>query len=333
MDRPTPDDASPGAAALQPADAAAKPTHPAVFATHRLEVGGGHTLTVEEVGNPDGLPAVFLHGGPGSGCHAGHRALFDGSRDRAVLFDQRGAGRSTPRGSLVANTTHHLVADIECIRERLGIARWLVVGGSWGATLALAYAERHPERVTGLVLRSVFLGTRREVEWAFLDGPRTFRPELLAAFLDLLTPEERRDPLAAYWRRMADPDRAVHAPAAWRWHDVEGILSTLAPSKTLPRDASAIEGLPATPFVEAHYLQHDCFLEPDELVARADRLAGIPGRIVQGRYDLLCPPSSAARLTAAWPDARTEIVERAGHLISEPDIQAAVVKAINELQV
>ena len=305
----------------------------ATFRSFKLHVGDGHDLFVEDIGRLDARPAVFLHGGPGSGCHPGHRALFDADRDRAVLFDQRGAGRSTPRGRLEANTTDHLVADMEQIRELLEIERWLVVGGSWGSTLALAYAERHPHRVTGLVLRSVFLGTPAEVEWAFLQGPKVFRPELLSAFLDLLSPEERVDPLHAYWQRIGHPDPGVHGPAAWRWHDVERILSVLAPAQQLPRETVPQADLPSTPFFEAHYLRHNCFLQPDQLIADAHCLQGIPGRIIQGRYDLLCPPSSAARLAAAWTDAKVRTVERAGHLISEQGIESAVRDAIADLQI
>lgn len=300
------------------------------YATHRINVGDGHVLLVEEVGAPTGVPAVFLHGGPGSGCRPDQRALFDPLRHRAILFDQRGAGRSLATNRLHANTTDHLVADIERIREALGIDRWLVVGGSWGATLALAYAQRHAGRVTGLILRAVFLGTRAELEWAFVDGPQRLRPELYSDFVGRLGEDERSDPLPAYWRRILDADPKVHIPAAWAWHDAERILSEVAPART--RLGSPAEGAPpSTPFFEAHYFANNCFLEPDELLTRADRLDGIPGIIIQGRYDLLCPPSTSAELASRWRNASLRFVESAGHAMSEPGVTTALHQAIAEL--
>lgn len=297
--------------------------------TH-LPVGDGHEIYVESVGS--GRPVIFLHGGPGSGCRPEQRGLFDPARYRTIFFDQRGAGRSRPYRELTANTTDHLVADMERIREAFGLERWLVVGGSWGATLAIAYAERHPERVAGMVLRAVFLGTRAELDWAFLDAPRRFRPGLLDDFLSILTPEERQDPLAAYWRRILDPDPAVHAKAHWMWHDTERILSEVAPMATrVALDLSWPTPLPATPFFEAHYLSNDCFLRPNQLVEEASRLDGIPGVMVQGRYDLLCPPSGSAALAAAWKGSRVVMVEKAGHAMTEPGVREATVAALDEV--
>src|SRR5882757_4037910 len=197
-----------------------------------LAVGDGHEIHVESVGRDGGIPAVYLHGGPGSGCQPDHRRLFDPERFHAVLFDQRGAGRSRPKGSLEANTLAHLIADMEMIREKFGFARWMVVGGSWGATLALAYAEAHPARVSGLVLRATFLGTRAELEQAFLQNLPRFLPGLSDDFLSLLPPQELQHPLDAYWRRILDTDPSVHGPAARAWHDTERILSEHAPSRT-----------------------------------------------------------------------------------------------------
>lgn len=298
---------------------------------HRLPVGDGHVLFVEEGGPADGVPAVFLHGGPGSGAQPGHRSLFDAARHRAIVFDQRGAGRSTPQRSREANTTRHLIADMELIRAALAIDRWLIVGGSWGATLALAYAEAHPERVAGLVLRAVFLGTGGELDRAFIEGPRWLRPDLLADFLTVLPPTEREHPLAAYYRRILDPDPAVHGPAAWAWHDAERILSQANPATTRLSPHGPDEPLPTTPFMEAHYFAQGCFLEPDQLMAEAWKLAGIPGILVQGRYDFLCPPSTSHALAAAWPDAEVRMVEGAGHAMSEPGITEAMVAAIGDL--
>ncbi|MGF1610477.1 MAG: prolyl aminopeptidase [Kiloniellales bacterium] len=305
------------------------------YDTRRLQVGDGHSLYIEQSGDPGGVPAVFLHGGPGSGCQAGQRRLFDGKRFRVILFDQRGAGRSTPKRSLEHNTTQHLVADLEQLREALGIERWMLVGGSWGALLAIAYAEAHPERVSAIALRALFLGSAAEIDWAFIEGPRMFRPELWRAFVGLLPTEERSDPLAAYGRRLADPGAAVHGPAAWAWHDYERALSELQPATPrLPESLSQppkSNSLPNTPFFEAHYIRRGFFLEPEQLLTEAVRLAGIPGIIVQGRYDLLCPPVTAQRLAARWPDAQLRIIEGAGHAVTEPGIAPALKSAIAEL--
>jgi proline iminopeptidase len=308
----------------------AEPLRP--FDARMLDVGDGHWIYVEEVGRKDGVPALFLHGGPGSGAQHAHRALFDPQRFHAFLFDQRGAGRSHPHLSLRANTTADLVADIERIREHFGIDRWLIVGGSWGSTLALAYAEAHPQRVIGLVLRAIFLGTSEEARWAFVEGPKLFRPDLYADFVGLLSEAERADPLGAYLARLADPDTSVHGPAARAWNAYERALSKLAPTPTRLASEPAAEGrLPPTPLVEAHYIRHDFFLEPGQLLRDAGRLAAIPGTIVQGRYDLLCPPRSAYALVQAWPASRLEMMETAGHCMSEPGVAEAMARAVCEL--
>jgi proline iminopeptidase len=302
------------------------------FDARMLNVGDGHWIYVEEVGTKGGRPVVFLHGGPGSGSQHAHRTLFDPARDHVFLLDQRGAGRSHPYLSLTANTTDHLVGDIEIIREHFGIAKWLVVGGSWGSTLALAYAEKHAERVSGLVLRAVFLGTEREARWAFIDGPRTFRPDLYEAFVSNLPAADRSDPLAAYVAMLTDPDPAARVPAAHIWFQYERALSELAPAKAILTDKIP-EGarVPPTPIVEAHYIRHTFFLAPDQLIANAQRLKGIPGVIAQGRYDLLCPPRSAYALASAWPDVRLQIIDNAGHAMTEPGVMDAMRKAIAEL--
>jgi proline iminopeptidase len=298
-----------------------------------LPVGNGHEIYVETVGRADGAPAVYLHGGPGSGCQTDHRRLFDPERFHAVLFDQRGAGRSRAKGRLEANTLPDLIADMETIRESLGFERWMMVGGSWGATLALAYAEAYPARVGGIVLRATFLGTRAELEWAFLDGLRRFYPGLSGDFLSVLPPDEREQPLDAYWRRILDPDPAVHGPVARAWHDTERILSEHMPGRTrldlAPLNPTRV--LPSTPFMEAHYFHHDCFMRPAQLVAEAGKLKGIPGIIVQGRYDFLCPPSTSHALAAAWPEAEIRMVEGAGHSLYDPGVRDAVMRAIADM--
>lgn len=302
--------------------------------TQHLSVGDGHEVYVETVGRPDGTPAVYLHGGPGSGCMPDHRRLFDPLRFHAVLFDQRGAGRSRPHGSRESNTLTHLIADMEMIRKHLGFERWLVVGGSWGTTLALAYAQAFPERVSGIVLRATFLGTRDELHGAFLENLPRFYPELYEDFLALLPLRERKAPLEAYWQRILDADPSIHGPASRAWHDTERILSEHKPSKTR-LDLASISGnacaLPSTPFMEAHYFQNDCFMEPAQILRNAVRLEGIPGRIVQGRCDLLCPPVTSSALARVWREAELRVVEGAGHSLYDPSIRDTVIAAINDL--
>ena len=313
--------------------------HPAVepFDRRKIAVDSHHTLYLEQFGRADGVAALFLHGGPGSGCQRAHARLFDPTRFRAVLFDQRGAGLSTPKLSLTDNTTWHLVDDIERIRNELEIDAWMVVGGSWGSTLALAYAERYPERVLGMVMRAVFLGTKQEVEWAFTGAAQTFRPELWEKFLSLLPEDERAQPVAAYGARLTDPDARIHVPAARVWGAYEQALSELrSPDPTFPdslfdEEAGSANRVPNTPYVEWHYVSQDCFLEPDQLVRDGGRLKDIPGIITQGRYDLLCPPANAARLVRAWGNCDLRIVADAGHAASEPGMRTALVAAIDEM--
>src|SRR5882757_877362 len=298
-----------------------------------LAVGDGHEIHVESVGRDGGIPAVYLHGGPGSGCQPDHRRLFDPERFHAVLFDQRGAGRSRPKGGREHNTLAHLIADMEMIREKFGFERWLVVGGSWGATLALAYAQAHPHRVSGLVLRATFLGTREELEGAFFDAlPRCY-PGLYEDFLGVLPPDERAQPLDAYYRRILDPDPAVHGPAARAWGETERILSEHTPNRSRldPAALNSSRALPSTPFMEAHYFQNDCFMKPNQLMEAAGKLAGIPGIIVQGRYDLLCPPKTSHALAEVWREAEIRIVEGAGHTLYDPGVRDAVMKAIADM--
>jgi proline iminopeptidase len=302
------------------------------FDARMLAVGDGHWIYVEEVGTKGGRPIVFLHGGPGSGSQVLHRTLFDPARDHVFLVDQRGAGRSHPYLSCDANTTAHLVGDLELIREHFGVDKWMIVGGSWGSTLALAYAERHPERVTALVLRALFLGTDEEVRWAFVEGPQIFRPDLFEAFCQRLRPDERADPLAAYIARLTGPDGPERTLAAHAWNAYERALSELAPKHAaIPEAVSEGARLPPTPIIEAHYIRSSFFLRPDELLSNAGRLQNIPGVIVQGRYDLLCPPKNAHAIAVAWPAARLEIIDHAGHSMTEPGVMEAMRRAITEL--
>jgi proline iminopeptidase len=306
----------------------------APLTSQQLAVGDGHEIYVETVGRADGIPAVYLHGGPGSGCQPDHRRLFDPERFHAVLFDQRGAGRSRPKGRREHNTLAHLIADMEMIREQFGFERWMLVGGSWGATLALAYAQVHPGRVSGIVLRATFLGTRDELDGAFLDALPRFYPDLSDDFVNVLPPQERGQRLLdAYWRRILDSDPALHGPAARAWYDTEQILSTHSSGRVrLDLDAlNSTRALPATPFMEAHYFQNDCFMRPGQLLTEAGKLEGIPGIIVQGRYDLLCPPATSHALNAVWPGSEIRFVEGAGHSLYDPGIRDAVMRAIADI--
>jgi proline iminopeptidase len=320
------------------ADAGKSPRGPrsdpfAPLTSQWLPVGDDHEIYVESVGREDGLPAVYLHGGPGSGCQPDHRRLFDPERFHAILFDQRGAGRSRPKGGRDHNTLPHLIADMEMIRETFGFERWLVVGGSWGATLALAYAQAHPDRVSGMVLRATFLGTRAELDGAFLNALPRFYPGLHDDFLGQLPPEERAQPLESYWRRILDSDAAIHGPAARAWHDTERILSEHRPSRSRLDLASlkSTGAMPGSPFMEAHYFRNNCFMKDGQLLAEAARLDGIPGVIVQGRYDLLCPPATSHALAAAWPGPEVRIVDAAGHTLYDPGIRDAVMRAIADV--
>jgi proline iminopeptidase len=305
----------------------------APLTSEQLDVGDGHEIYVESVGRADGIPAVYLHGGPGSGCQPDHRRLFDPERFHAILFDQRGAGRSRPKGGRGHNTLPHLIADMETIREKFGFERWIVAGGSWGATLAVAYAQAHPHRVSGLVLRATFLGARWEIENAFTDMLPRFYPGLHEDFLAVLPPEERERPIDGYWRRILDADPSVHGPAARAWHDTERILSEHTPGRTRldPAASKSNSAIAGSPFMEAHYFVNDCFMKPDQLLHEATRLKGIPGIVVQGRFDLLCPPSTSHALAARWSDAEIRIVEDAGHSLYDPGVRNAVMKAIADM--
>ncbi len=301
------------------------------FETGYLPLSGTHVMYWEQVGNPRGRPVLFLHGGPGAGAGAVHRRFFDPGFWRTIIFDQRGAGRSRPLGGLEDNTTGHLVADIEVLRTHLGIERWLLFGGSWGSTLALAYAQAHPERVAGCVLRGVFLGRRAEVDW-FLNGVAAVFPDAHAAFISHLPEAERGDLLGAYLRRLVHPDPAVHMPAARAWSVYEGSCSTLLPSPdtvaSFAQDRTAL-GLAR---IEAHYFAHDLFLPPEGLLGRMDRLAHVRAEIVQGRYDMVCPARTAFELAAAWPTARLTVVPDAGHSALEPGVRRALVAAVERFR-
>ena len=324
-------------------------TGPALFPaqmpdkTGTLARDNGHVLHWEQSGNADGVPVVFLHGGPGAGVGAVHRRYFDPAAYRIVLFDQRGCGRSTPFGETTANTTQHLVADIEALRAHLGIERWVVFGGSWGSTLALAYGQAHPARVTAMVLRGIFLGRRREIDW-FLYGMRAVFPEAWRKFAHHLPDRERDDLLANYHRRLFDPDPAIHLPAARHWAGYETACSTLrlkatgASSARVPAAGATLSpgdrwalGLAR---MEAHYFVNHVFLDEGALLDGLDALRGIPAVVVQGRYDIVCPVANADELVRAWPEPGVEfvIVPEAGHSALEPGITAALITATEKFK-
>ena len=289
------------------------------FRTGMLDVGDGHTMYFEESGNPRGQPALLVHGGPGGGSNPTMRRFHDPGHYRIIAFDQRGCGRSTPNASLEANTTWHLVADMERLRQTLGIDRWQVFGGSWGSTLALAYAETHPERVESLILRGIFLVRRAELEWFYQQGCSWIYPEAFAAYQDVIPPAERGDMIAAYHKRLIDPDPQVRLTAAKAWSVWEG--STLS----LLQDAERIRNFGADAYaiafarIEAHYFVNAGFFASDgQLLADAGVLRDIPGTIVHGRYDVVTPVKNAWDLKAAWPTADLRIVADAGHAMSEP---------------
>ncbi len=302
--------------------------HPPIipYASGMLDTGGVHRIYWETSGNPDGIPVLFVHGGPGSGTSPNQRRFFDPARYRIVLFDQRGCGRSTPHGELADNTTPHLIADMEALRVALGIDRWLVFGGSWGSTLGLAYAEAHPDRCLGLVLRGIFLCRRSEIDW-FLYGIRAFFPEAQRKLAEFIPEDERDDLLGAYHRRLVDPDPAVHQPAAFEWATFEAACSTLLPSPELVAAFGSEKTALPHSRIEAHYFVNDAFLPDDGLLAGVGRVRAIPAIIVQGRYDAVCPIVTADELARAWPEARYVVVPDAGHSAFEPGIARELVAA------
>ena len=301
------------------------------FDSGMLPVDARHTLYWEQSGNPRGVPVLFLHGGPGAGSNPGQRRFFDPSFYRIVLFDQRGAGRSVPHGELTDNTTPHLLADLEKLRTRLRIERWLVFGGSWGSTLSLAYAETHPERCLALVLRGIFLCRDRELDW-FLYGLRSIFPEAWREFVAPIPESERHDLLTAYVSRLNHTDPAVHMPAARAWSIYEGRCSTLRPNAEALAYFSGEHVALGLARIEAHYFRHRLFLPENALLLNVPRIRQIPAVIVQGRYDMVCPAVTADELHRAWPEAEYILVPDAGHSAWEPGIRAQLVAAMERLK-
>jgi len=300
------------------------------FDQRMLDVGDGHSVYVEQAGRADGIPVLVLHGGPGGGCSPAMRRYFDPRVYRVVLFDQRGCGRSKPSASVKDNTTWHLVADIERIRETLGIDSWAVFGGSWGATLALIYAETHPERVTNLILRGVFMMTQVELQWFYGGGAGQFWPETWARFAEMVPEDERNDLIGAYHKRLFSGDMMLEVKFARAWSAWENALASVysnGQGGEAPADyARAFARLENHYFINGGFLDHD-----GQILARVDRIAEIPGVIVQGRYDMICPPRRAWELAEAWPNCELRMIRNAGHALSEPGISAELVRVMDEL--
>ncbi|HIO55383.1 MAG TPA: prolyl aminopeptidase [Chromatiales bacterium] len=306
--------------------------YPAIepYQTHRLEVANPHELYIEECGNPDGLAVVFLHGGPGSGCEAWHRQFFDPQKYRIILFDQRGSGRSTPHAELTLNRTQDLVADMEQIRTLLGIEQWLVFGGSWGSTLALVYAQSHPEQVLGLILRGIFLCRPREIDWFYRDGASRLFADHWRAYLDPIRASIHHDPVVAYHALLTSEHEATRIEAANAWSRWEGLCATLRHNPDVVDHYCDPHTAVSLARIECHYFMHDAFLEENQILHNANRLRHIPGVIVQGRYDVICPMESAWSLHEAWPESTLKLIEDAGHSAAEPGILKVLVDACDE---
>ena len=297
------------------------------YETGFLDVGDGHTIYWERVGTPGAKPAVFLHGGPGGGTNPSQRRVFDPALYDVVLFDQRGCGKSTPHACLEANTTWHLVADMERLREQFGIEKWLVFGGSWGSTLALAYCETHPERVSEIVLRGVYTVTKPELDWSYQHGVSEMFPDKWERFIAPIPPEERHDLMAAYRKRLTGDDRAKQLECAKAWSIWEGETVTLLPNPDYAAHFGEDDYALAFARIENHYFTHGAWLEEGQLLRDAGRIAHIPGVIVHGRYDMPCPLRYAWELHKAWPASTLNIVEGAGHSLAEPGILDRLIRA------
>ncbi|MFM7294235.1 MAG: prolyl aminopeptidase [Burkholderiales bacterium] len=301
------------------------------YQTARLVLDDVHTMYYEQSGNPHGVPVLFLHGGPGAGASASHRQFFDPAFYRIVIFDQRGAGRSTPLGELVDNTTPLLIDDIERLREKLGISRWVVFGGSWGSTLALAYAESHPNRVMALVLRGIFLCRQSEIDW-FLYGLKNIFPEAWRKFVGHLPAHQRNNILKAYYALITDPDPAIHIPAARAWSIYEGSCSSLIPNEMIVANFGSDRVALGLARMESHYFMNDIFLPENYLLDNIGRIRHIPTTIVQGRYDVVCPIVSADDLARAFPEAEYHIINDAGHSAFEPGTRAKLIETMERLK-
>jgi len=300
-------------------------------AQHRIAVDPPHELYVEESGNPDGIPVLVVHGGPGGGCEDYHRRFFDAERYRIILMDQRGAGRSRPLAELEGNTTQALVADMEIVRNFLGIDRWMLFGGSWGSTLSLVYAQTYPQRVSGLVLRGIFLCRPKDIQWFYQHGASRVFPDYWEEFLAQIPEQQRGDLVSAYYRKLTSTNELEQIQAAKAWSIWEGRCATLHPNPRVVEHFGHPHVAIALARIECHYFMNQAFLEPDQITGNARKLKDIPGIIVHGRYDMICPVDNALALSQAWPEAELRIIRDAGHAASEPAIIDALMRGVDEV--
>lgn len=306
-------------------------SHSSLPEMYNLDVGDGNTIYMEISGKKDGIPVIFLHGGPGGHCRSEHHGLFDPKTFKSIIYDQRGCGKSKPYRTTVKNNTQTLVDDIEKIRDFLNIDKFLVVGGSWGATLALCYAISHPENVLGIVLRSVFLGMMSEIQWAFVDAPKNFAPELFKEFINFLDINDQTDPINSYVKKIQLENSHLHS---WVWHDYERILSQINPDSHKFEKLDLIknrEGMPNSPFMETYFIKNHFFIEDNYILNNVSKISNIPGYIVQGRYDLICPPVNAFKLTQGWKNSKIKFVNTAGHSSSDEGIMSNLFIALKEI--
>ncbi|MDI9246686.1 prolyl aminopeptidase [Marinobacter sp. CHS3-4] len=300
-------------------------------AHHTIAVDPPHEIYIEESGNPDGIPVLVVHGGPGGGCEDYHRRFFDAERFRIILMDQRGAGRSRPLAELEGNTTQALMDDMETVRRFLGVDQWLLFGGSWGSTLSLVYAQAYPERVSGLVLRGIFLCRPQDIEWFYQSGASRVFPDYWQDYLATIPENERGDLVSAYYRRLTSSNELEQIQAAKAWSVWEGRCATLHPNPRVVEHFGHPHVAIALARIECHYFMNQAFLEPDQILRDAGRLSEIPGVIVHGRYDMVCPLDNAIELSRAWPEAELRIIRDAGHSASEPAIVDALVRGVEEV--
>ena len=306
------------------------------FATHQIKIDD-HILYLEEYGNPEGVPILFLHGGPGSGCSDNHKALFNPEKFRVIFPDQRGSWKSKPKGSINNNNINFLIEDIEIIRNKLGIKKWILVGGSWGSTLALVYAQKYPKIVSGIVVRALFLGTEKEIDWAFRKAAQIFKPELYYKLLSLMPNNKIENPIYYLGKRLEDKDPNIFIPAAKAWGAYESSLSTInintieLPDTLNNYIAKKNETYPNTPFMEWHYIKNNFFLEKNQIKNNIKIINDIPGIILQSSYDLLCPPNTSFLLSKMWLNSELRIISKAGHYINDPGVTEEMISSIESI--
>jgi len=301
------------------------------YQTHRLKVDDVHELYIEESGSLDGIPVMFIHGGPGVGCADCHRRFFNPEKYRIILFDQRGAGRSTPHASLENNTTQHLVSDMEAIRKYLRVEKWVLFGGSWGSTLALVYAQAHVEKVFAMILRGIFLCRAEEIDWFYQQGTNRLFPDAWEDYCRPIPEDERDNMVAAYYKRLTSDNDLVRTKAAKAWSIWEGRTSTLKPNSDVVNSFGSLHTAVSLARIECHYFMNNSFLGDNQILDNMDKLKGIPSSIVQGRYDVVCPMQSAWDLHQAWPSSELDIIPDAGHSAMEPSIIDALVKTTDKM--